>query len=131
MRVSTSSETMVIRCSSVSTLTRIVCTLDGGAPSAGSGSARAASAAAVPAPLSGAGPGRGAEGAFEVVQRDLARLQRPLQDLVDEGSGGDLRLGLGFRRTRRGGERLESADEVGIGAFGLGRAALELGEDRA
>jgi len=87
----------------VSTLTRIVCTFDGGAASAGSGSN---------------------------VERDLARLQRALQDLVDEGSGGDLRLGLGFRRTRRGGERLEAADEVGIGAVGLGRAALELGEDQ-
>ena len=71
----------------------------------------------------------GAEGPLEVVERDLAGLQRPLQDLVDEGTGGDLRLGLGFRRTRRGGERLEAADEVGVGAFGLGRAALELGED--
>ena len=51
----------------------------------------------------------GAEGAFEIVERGLARLQRPLLDLVDEGSGGDLRLGRGFGRTRRGGERLEAA----------------------
>ena len=114
----------------MSTLTRIVCTLRRrravGRLGIGSRSfSRGRSGAALRRRARG-----GTEGAFEVVERDLARLQRPLQDLIDEGSGGDLRLGLGFRRTRRGGERLEAADEVGIGAFGLGRAALELGEDQ-
>ena len=117
----------------MSTLTRIVCTFDGGAalaPASGSTVAGVAASRRGRGALRRSGQGVFAEGAFEVVERDLARLQRPLQDLVDEGAGGDLRLGRGFGRTRRGGERLEAADQVGIGAFGLGRAALELGQDQ-
>ncbi len=139
LRVSTNSETMVIRVSSVSTLTRIDWFLTAlSSPSAlsavsagfaglaafatgfgsgfGAGAARPRSrgrrararrarlrpgAADAPRLIDERAPGhrgvdRGlAEGAFELVERDLARAQRPFERLVDERARGHGRRGGG------------------------------------
>ena len=109
LRVSTSSETMVIRCSSVSTLTRIdwLAILSASWTSALGGSGAlggfclgflgcsAASGAGCRRGLlgdrgrRGLGRGRGfglglAEGALEVVERDFAGTQRAFQHLLDQ-----------------------------------------------
>ena len=106
LRVSTSSETMVIRCSSVSTLTRIdwLAILSASWTSASgaavfragfgllplpSGAARGAACGAARFCGGGAGGGRGfgcglAEGALQFVERDFAGTQRPLQHLLHQ-----------------------------------------------
>ena len=74
------------------------------------------------------GAGRFHEGALQIFQRDLAGLQLTLHD----------RRQIGQRRGRRsrgggrllGGHRLQGADQVGIGAGGLGTGGFEIGEDR-
>ena len=126
LRVSTSSETMVIRCSSVSTLTRIdwLAILSASWTSAASataafraglafasfaaGGAGAASGAALFGDGGRRGLGRGfglglAEGAFEVVERDFAGTQRAFQHLVHQRALGDFRGHRG--RNRRCGHR--------------------------
>ena len=128
LRVSTSSETMVIRCSSVSTLTRIdwLAILSASWTSVASataafraGLALASFAALAAAAASGAGAGaaglttgarlrgrrlgRGfglglAEGAFEVVERDFAGAQRTFQHLLDQRALGNFRGHRGRNR---------------------------------
>ena len=103
LRVSTSSETMVIRCSSVSTLTRIdwLATLSASCmsssatagflaaffsfASAGAGAAGAFAARALRRRRGRRHFDRGlAEGALEFVERDFARTQRALQHLLHQ-----------------------------------------------
>ncbi len=122
LRVSTSSETIVIRCSSVSTLTRIdwLAILSASWTSALVGDGRLARRLGLGGFLGfgfdflgrrrggrglwrwrrlGRGFGLGfAEGAFEVVERDFAGTQRALQHLIDQRALGDV-LG-NFRASR-------------------------------
>ena len=139
LRVSTSSETMVIRCSSVSTLTRIdwLAILSASWTSAASataafraglafasfaaGGAGAASGAGAGCLATGAGAGLGAasvvglaEGAFEVVERDFAGTQRAFQHLVHQRALGDFR----GHRGRTGG-----AATTGAGAASTASSA--------
>ena len=141
LRVSTSSETMVIRFSRVSTLTRIdwLATFESAlssSPSLGLRSALAGFGFAS-AFAGGASHFRGgsfddgvAEGALELVERDFARTQRALQRLRHQRAGHRLRL-----RLRRGRRRafhrhaFEVADQVAVRAFGLGLVLFEPGED--
>ena len=121
LRVSTSSETMVIRCSSVSTLTRIdwLAILSASWTSASAAAARlagfalaslAAAAASARLPVRRwrgcrrgrrARFGRGlAEGALEIVERDFAGTQRAFQHLVDQRALRRPRAAPAVRRPR-------------------------------
>ena len=93
---------------------------------AGSSSLAAVSAGAGLAGFGGGGIDRRfAEGAFEFVERNLARPQRPFQHLRRERSDRVL------RRRRRGGRRdaldhaLQIGNQIVVGAVGLALLALE------
>ena len=131
LRVSTSSDTMVIRFSSVSTLTRIdlLATL---ASALSSSSCRPAGFSALGLCAArrwrGAAtrrrPRRLAERALQLVERDLARPQRPLQRLRHAA---DVRLRGAARACSR--HLLERTDQIGVGALRLALVLLELGEN--
>ena len=117
LRVSTSSDTMVIRCSSVSTLTRIDWLAILASAALGDVTGRLLQTG-----FAGAGPGRFAKRPIEFVERRLARLQRPLQHLIDQRA-----RGLRRRRRRRPApsHRVELADQIVVGSVRLALLLFE------
>jgi len=69
-----------------------------------------------------------AERALEVVERNLARAQLTLQDLLDQRADRLLRLGLGSDRAFHG-HLFQLADQVAVGAFRLLLVLLEFAQD--